>query len=111
MAKNKKFGRGPLQSSRSEWELLPYCPIWHYANRILAGAARKIFSYIEIVDDVNAGVRSGQEEFTVRVNNDWEATAVLDASERERAILAAGGRLPYVRQQHEDGGAAAPSDD
>ncbi|PSQ34537.1 aconitate hydratase [Halobacteriales archaeon SW_10_66_29] len=66
---------------------------------------------IEIVDDVNAGVRSGQEEFTVRVNDDWEATAVLDASERERAILAAGGRLPYVRQQHEDGGAAAPSDD
>ena len=66
---------------------------------------------IEIVDDVNAGVRSGQEEFTVRVNNDWEATAVLDASERERAILAAGGRLPYVRQQHEGDGAAAPSDD
>jgi aconitate hydratase len=66
---------------------------------------------IEIVDDVDAGVRSGQEEFTVRVNDDWEATAVLDASERERAILAAGGRLPYVRQQHEDGGAAAPSDD
>jgi len=66
---------------------------------------------IEIVDDVDAGVRSGQEEFTIRVNDDWEATAVLDASERERAILAAGGRLPYVRQQHEDGGAAAPSDD
>ncbi|PSQ49414.1 aconitate hydratase [Halobacteriales archaeon SW_7_65_23] len=66
---------------------------------------------IEIVDDVDAGVRSGQEEFTVRVNDDWEATAILDASERERAILAAGGRLPYVRQQHEDGGAAAPSDD
>ena len=66
---------------------------------------------IEIVDDVDAGVRSGQVEFTVRVNDDWEATAVLDASERERAILAAGGRLPYVRQQHEDGGAAAPSDD
>ena len=66
---------------------------------------------IEIVDDVNAGVRSGQKEFTVRVNDDWEATAVLDASERERAILAAGGRLPYVRQQHEGDGAAAPSDD
>jgi aconitate hydratase len=66
---------------------------------------------IEIVDDVNAGVRSGQEEFTIRVNDDWEATAVLDASERERAILAAGGRLPYVRQQHEGDGAAAPSDD
>ena len=66
---------------------------------------------IEIVDDVDAGVRSGQEEFTVRVNDDWEATAILDASERERAILAAGGRLPYVRQQHEGDGAAAPSDD
>jgi aconitate hydratase len=66
---------------------------------------------IEIIDDVDAGVRSGQEEFTIRVNDDWEATATLDASERERAILAAGGRLPYVKKQHEGGAAGAASDD
>jgi aconitate hydratase len=66
---------------------------------------------IEIVDDVEAGVRSGQEEFTIRVNDDWEVTTTLDASERERAILAAGGRLPHVKQQHEGSDAAAPSDD
>jgi aconitate hydratase len=66
---------------------------------------------VEIVDDVDSGVRSGQEEFTIRVNDDWEATATLDASERERAILAAGGRLPYVKKQHEGGAAGAASDD
>ena len=66
---------------------------------------------IEIVDNVEEGVRSGQTEFTIRVNDDWEATTTLDASERERAILAAGGRLPYVKQQHQGGDAAAPSDD
>jgi len=65
---------------------------------------------IEIVDDVAEAVRSGQEEFTVRVNDDWEATGVLDASQREREILAAGGKLSYVKQQHEEGG-AAPADD
>ncbi|WP_435098924.1 aconitate hydratase [Halarchaeum sp. P4] len=67
---------------------------------------------IEIVDDVEEGVRSGQEEFTVRVNDDWEATAQLDASERERRILAAGGKLSLTKQQYEeDGSGAAPADD
>jgi len=65
---------------------------------------------IEIVDNVGEGVRSGQTEFTYRVNDEWEATAHLDASEREREILAAGGKLSWVRQQHESGG-AAPADD
>jgi aconitate hydratase len=65
---------------------------------------------IEVVDDIAAAVRSGQEEFTFRVNGDWEGTGTLDASERERDILAAGGKLSYVRQQHE-GGSAAPADD
>jgi len=65
---------------------------------------------IEIVDDVAEAVRSGQERFTFRVNDDWESTGVLDASEREREILAAGGKLSYVKQQHEDG-SAAPADD
>ncbi|QCJ45711.1 MULTISPECIES: aconitate hydratase [Haloprofundus] len=67
---------------------------------------------VEIVDDVGDGVRSGQEEFTVRVNDDWEATAQLDASEREREILAAGGKLSWTKQQYEEGGSGAtPADD
>ncbi|WP_049984040.1 aconitate hydratase [Halorubrum sp. BV1] len=67
---------------------------------------------IEIVDDVPAGVNSGQTEFTARVNDDWEFTAELDASEREREILAAGGKLSWVKQQHaDDGSGAAPADD
>jgi aconitate hydratase len=66
---------------------------------------------IEIVDDVAEGVASGQEEFTVRVNDDWEATATLDASERERKIVAAGGKLSWTKQQHEASGGDAPADD
>ena len=65
---------------------------------------------IEIVDDVEEGVRSGQEEFTIRVNDDWEATGILDASEREREILADGGKLTHVKQQYEEEG-GAPADD
>ncbi|MFB6307973.1 MAG: aconitate hydratase, partial [Haloarculaceae archaeon] len=65
---------------------------------------------IEIVDDVAEAVRSGTEEFTIRVNDDWEATATLDASEREREILADGGKLPHTKKQHDSGG-AAPADD
>jgi aconitate hydratase len=65
---------------------------------------------VEVVDDVSEGVRSGQEEFTVRVNDDWEATATLDASERERKIVAAGGKLSWTKQQHE-AGSDAPADD
>jgi len=65
---------------------------------------------IEIVDDVAEAVRSGQEEFTIRVNDDWEATGSLDASQREREILANGGKLTHVKQQHDEGG-AAPADD
>ncbi|MFB6135903.1 MAG: aconitate hydratase, partial [Halobacteriaceae archaeon] len=65
---------------------------------------------VEIVDDVSDAVESGQEEFTVRVNDEWEATARLDASERERRILAAGGKLPLTKQQ-QSGGAAASADD
>ncbi|SFK59313.1 aconitase [Halogranum rubrum] len=67
---------------------------------------------IAIVDDVAEAVRSGDEEFTIRVNDDWEATANLKASERERKILAAGGKLSWTKQQYEEGsGGAAPADD
>ncbi|GAB7092460.1 aconitate hydratase [Halorubrum luteum] len=67
---------------------------------------------VQIVDDVPAGVRDGQEEFTVSVNDgEWEFTADLDASEREREILASGGKLSWVKQQHQSGSGAAPADD
>ncbi|RRJ29168.1 aconitate hydratase [Halocatena pleomorpha] len=67
---------------------------------------------IEIIDDVDEAVRSGQEEFTVRVNGEWELTATLDASEREREILADGGKLPHTRKQHDAGASdATPADD
>jgi aconitate hydratase len=65
---------------------------------------------VEIVDDVAEAVETGKEEFTVRVNDDWEATAHLDASERERRILSAGGKLSLTKSQHDTGG-AAPADD
>jgi aconitate hydratase len=66
---------------------------------------------IEIVDDVREGVESGQEEFIIRVNDDWEATAGLDASERERDILAAGGKLQLTKQQYASDSGAASADD
>ena len=65
---------------------------------------------IEIVDDIGEGIRSGAEEFTCSVNGEWEFTAELDASARERDILAAGGKLSWTKQQAESGG-AAPADD
>jgi len=67
---------------------------------------------IEIVEDVAAAVRSGAEEFTVRVNDEWEATATLDASDREREILADGGKLPHTKMKYADAGSdGTPADD
>ncbi|EMA41460.1 aconitate hydratase [Halococcus hamelinensis] len=66
---------------------------------------------IEIVDDVDEAVRSGETEFTIRVNDDWEATGTLKASEREREILADGGKLPHTKAQQEGSSGAAPADD
>jgi aconitate hydratase len=66
---------------------------------------------VEIVDDVADAVASGTETFTVRVNGDWEATAELDASAREREILAAGGKLAHTRTRHGADDSDAPADD
>jgi aconitate hydratase len=66
---------------------------------------------LTVVDDIREGVESGQEEFTVSVNGDWEFTAGLDASERERDMLAVGGKLPWTKQRAQDGSGAAPADD
>ena len=64
---------------------------------------------IEIVDDVAGAVRSGADEFTIRVNDDWEATARLDASAREREILADGGKLAHTKK-HAGGDSPAAAD-
>ncbi|WP_276255630.1 aconitate hydratase [Halomontanus rarus] len=66
---------------------------------------------VEIVDDVREGVENGEEEFTIRVNGEEEFTATLDASQRERDILAAGGKLSWTKDQVDDAGAGAPADD
>ena len=66
---------------------------------------------LTVVDDIRDGVDSGQEEFTVSVNDDWEFTATLKASERERDMLAVGGKLPWTKQRAQDGSGAAPADD
>jgi len=44
------------------------------------------------------------------VNDEWEATGHLDASAREREILADGGKLTHVKQQHDEE-SGAPADD
>ena len=56
---------------------------------------------IEILDDVAEAVRSGQEEFTVRINDEWETTATLDASPRERDLLVDGGKLPHTKRKQQ----------
>ena len=66
---------------------------------------------VEVVTDVAEAVESGVEEFTVRVNDDWEATATMKASERERSILAAGGKLRLTKEQYDADSGAAPADD
>ncbi|ACV46729.1 MULTISPECIES: aconitate hydratase [Halomicrobium] len=66
---------------------------------------------IEIVTDVADAIQSGETEFTIRVNDDWEASATLDASDRERRFLASGGKLTHTKQQYEDDSGAAPADD
>ena len=65
---------------------------------------------VEVDGDVAEAVRSGQEEFTVRVNDDWEATAHLDASPREREILADGGKLAHTKKHAGDGQSPAAAD-
>ncbi|MFW6448390.1 MAG: aconitate hydratase [Halobacteriota archaeon] len=50
--------------------------------------------------DVRGAVAAGAETFDIRINDEWTATATLDATARERDIVAAGGRLPHTRAQH-----------
>ena len=65
---------------------------------------------VEIAEeDVHGAILAGSEAFTVRVNDDWEATARLQATDRERDILAAGGRLSHTRQLAQSDG-SQPAD-
>lgn len=67
---------------------------------------------LSIPGDVSDAILSDAEEFSVGVNDgEWEFTAHLDASEREREILAAGGKLSWTKQQHESGSEVSPADD
>jgi aconitate hydratase len=66
---------------------------------------------IEILTNVRDAVENDDEEFEVRVNDDWEFTAELDASERERDMLAVGGKLAWTREKAQGGDGAAPADD
>ena len=66
---------------------------------------------VEVVTDVAPAIAAGEREFTIRVDDDWEATAELDASERERRILEAGGKLRLTKEQYSGSGGAAPADD
>ncbi len=66
---------------------------------------------VEVVTDVAPAIAAGEREFTIRVNDDWEATAELDASERERRILEAGGKLRLTKEQYSGSGGAAHADD
>ena len=54
---------------------------------------------IEIVDDVAEAIASGAETFGIRVNDEWEATAELEASPRERQLLVDGGKLPHAKRK------------
>ncbi len=54
---------------------------------------------IEIAEsDVNGAIKAGAEEFAISINGEVDATATLEATQRERNILAAGGRLQHTRQ-------------
>ncbi|MFB6108851.1 MAG: aconitate hydratase [Haloplanus sp.] len=55
---------------------------------------------IRVVDDVAAGVAAGRETFTCEVNGSWTFEARLDATDRQRDVLSAGGLLNAVRERN-----------
>jgi aconitate hydratase len=56
---------------------------------------------IEIVDDAADAIAAGAETFTIRINDEWEATAGLEASPRERQLLVDGGKLPHTKRKQQ----------
>lgn len=65
---------------------------------------------IQVVGNVATEVRNGTETFTIRINDEWEATARVDASPRERSIVTAGGKLPHTKQQADGGNTPSAAD-
>ncbi len=53
---------------------------------------------LAIVEDAAGAIRSGADRLTVSVNDEWRFEVELVCSEEERAVLAAGGRLPYTKR-------------
>ncbi len=53
---------------------------------------------LAVVEDVAEAIRSGADRLTVSVNGEWRFEVELVCSEEERAVLAAGGRLPYTKR-------------
>ena len=126
----ENYGQG------SSWEHAAMCPMYLGIEAVLARSFARIhkanlFNFglvpltidedtydrieqaddVEILHDVAQAVESGQGSYMIRVNNDWEATAQLDASERERRTLVAGGKLQLTRQQYRDAQGGTPADD
>ena len=56
-----------------------------------------------IVGDVADAIRAGEQELTVRVNDDWTFAVELDLTDRERDTLLAGGKLAEIKRSAEVG--------
>lgn len=57
--------------------------------------------HIQLTASVSEAILAGVDSFPIQVADEWSGSAMLNASQRERAILVAGGRLPYTKRQAE----------
>ena len=53
---------------------------------------------LEVVGDVAAQIRAGDERVTVEVDGEWTFEASVDLTEKERETLLAGGKLPLLKR-------------
>ena len=86
----------------------------HHRNgrRVLHGAQGRLDGRLHPKLHIRRRPVAGHRRGEARQHDDWEATAELDASERERRILEAGGKLRLTKEQYSEGGSgAAPADD
>ncbi len=66
---------------------------------------------VSIVEsDISGAVLAGADTFDIAINDELEASATLDATHRERELLAAGGKLQHARNLQAAGGSAAAGD-
>ena len=63
-----------------------------------------------VESDISGTVLAGGEEFDIAINGESETTATLDATQRERELLAAGGKLQHARNLQAGGGTPATGD-